>query len=484
MAIFEDKKSKEKISQLESDRKKLWDKFNQLEKDNKALAQLVEKRSPDYEKEAAQSSRAAATFRNKAEQRLNEANAFVQKISNNLDISSTKIEELSKLEESVLVLKEEVTEVKDRVLETEAELLKNIQVLESKIETFNDFFEEYPDLDTQLEQVSNDLTTITENVGKSSASVQQINKRKQDLDNLYREVFGYSETNDEGEDVKIEGLKDELEESYSDLEQKIEEAFDTVKILSENSHKSYADFEKEHKERYDKINKEIESLLPAAMTAGLSSAFSKKKEDEVKSAATLQVNFTRGIYFLIAVSCLPFLVSIYFLYEQVSLNEVINRLPRMVLAIVPMYIPVLWFTYSANKKLNLSKRLIEEYSHKEVLSKTYEGLSKQITGLTNDEQSLELKYRLLSNFLQVSSENPGKLISNYEASDHPVMEALEQSYKFQIALDKLGNIPGLRKVAAILENRARKKIDKKAEIIEEALTMGDPSNDDNEPENS
>lgn len=484
MAIFEDKKSKEKISQLEADRKKMWDKLHQLEKDNKVLGQLVEKKTSDYEKEAATHSRKTAEFRNRVEQRLNEADNFVRKISNNLDISSTKIEELSKLEQSALALTQEVTQVKDRVLETEIELFENVQILESKIKTFNDFFEEYPDLDTQLEQVSNDLTTITENVGKSSASVQQINKRKQDLDNLYREVFGYSGKNEEGEDVKIEGLKDELEEGYSDLEQKIEEAFDTVKILSESSHKSYADFEKEHKERYDKINKEIESLLPAAMTAGLSSAFSKKKEDEVKSAATLQVNFTRGIYFLIAVSCLPFFVSIYFLYDQVPLNEVINRLPRMVLAIVPMYIPVLWFTYSANKKLNLSKRLIEEYSHKEVLSKTYEGLSKQITGLTNDEQSLELKYRLLSNFLQVSSENPGKLISNYEASDHPVMEALEQSYKFQIALDKLENIPGLGKVAAILENRARKKIDKKAEIIEEALTMGDPSIDDNEPENS
>src|SRR5690606_6014691 len=133
--------------------------------------------------------------------------------------------------------------------------------------------------------------------------------------------------------------------------------------------------------------------------------------------------------------------------------------PRMVLAIIPMYIPILWFTYSANKKLNLSKRLIEEYAHKEVLSKTYEGLSKQINNLDNDEQTSELKYRLLSNFLQVTSENPGKLISNYESSDHPVMEALEQSYKFQLAIDKLDGIPGLGKVAAILESNSKKKLE-------------------------
>src|SRR5690606_22494163 len=97
--------------------------------------------------------------------------------------------------------------------------------------------------------------------------------------------------------------------------------------------------------------------------------------------------------------------------------------------------------------------------HKEVLSKTYEGLATQISNINNPDHSEDLRFRLLSNFLQVSSENPGKLISNYEASDHPVMEALEQSYKFQLALDKLESIPGLGKVAAILERKAKRKLD-------------------------
>src|SRR5690606_38175611 len=146
---------------------------------------------------------------------------------------------------------------------------------------------------------------------------------------------------------------------------------------------------------------------------------------------------SQGIYLLIGVSFIPLIVSIVFLSMGIDLIEVIRRIPRLVLAIIPMYIPVLWLAYSANKKLNLSKRLIEEYAHKEVLSRTYEGLSTQIASIQNPEQSEELKFRLLANFLQVSSENPGKLISNYEASDHPIMEALEQSYKFQIAMDRL-----------------------------------------------
>ena len=110
------------------------------------------------------------------------------------------------------------------------------------------------------------------------------------------------------------------------------------------------------------------------------------------------------------------------------------------------------------------------------MSRTYEGLSNQISNIGDKDQSEELKVRLLTNFLQASSENPGKLISNYETSDHPIMEALEQSYKLQIAFEKLDGIPGLGKVAALLEKSAKKKLVEKAEKIEKALS--DEKNDD------
>ncbi|WP_176454192.1 hypothetical protein [Siphonobacter sp. BAB-5385] len=166
---------------------------------------------------------------------------------------------------------------------------------------------------------------------------------------------------------------------------------------------------------------------------------------------------------------IPLVISILFLLQGFKLEDVIMKSPRLVLAIIPMYIPILWFTYSASKKMNLSKRLIEEYAHKEVLSKTYEGLSTQISNIIDKDQSEELKVRLLSNFLQISSENPGKLISNYETSDHPIMEALEQSYKFQLTLERLEGIPGFGKLAAILESKSKNKLNHRKEKIENLL---------------
>jgi len=98
---------------------------------------------------------------------------------------------------------------------------------------------------------------------------------------------------------------------------------------------------------------------------------------------------------LIGVSLLPVGVSIFFLAKNTSMLDVIDKLPRLILGIVPMYIPPLWFTYSVSKKLNLSKRLIEEYAHKEVLSRTYEGLSNQIANIGDKNQSEELKISCL-----------------------------------------------------------------------------------------
>jgi len=465
MGIFDGKSGKQ-LEYLEDERKKLWGRLIEAENSHKALQKEVQKKASDSEKEAAQSSKKAAEFKNKTEQRLEEASQLVRSIKTQSGTATATLTEIQ-------AIQVQIEESKVSVLADIQQIQTDSLTLAERIVIIDKFLEKYPELDDQLSEVEINISAIEANLEKSAVTLTAINKRKKDIDDVYQQVFGYSETNTDGTTTKIEGLKDELDNAYEQLSSDVKEALEEVETINNDYKSKYEEFEKNHTEKYKAINEEIAALLPNALTAGLSAAFSKKKAEEVDSSNTLQGRFSLGIYILIGVSFLPFVVSALFLYQGVSLLDAINRLPRLVLAIVPMYIPVLWFTYSANKKLNLSKRLIEEYAHKEVLSKTYEGLSKQITGLTDPAQSDELKFRLLTNFLQVSSENPGKLISNYEASDHPVMEALEQSYKFQIAIDRLEAIPGLGKVAAILESKAKKKLATKKEVIDKALHTDD-----------
>ena len=470
MAIFDNSKSKQ-IEYLEEERKKLWQRLESLEKYADGLKAEIDRRTSDDEKEARQNSRKASEFRNKIEAKLNEANQLVEQLSNELESARKTKNEINDFSNEATQQKLAVDEAKSRLDDAESDFEKKLETINSRIGNIDAIFEKYPDLESQLSDIDAFTVKIEENLEKSGVSLTAINKRKKEIDDLHLEVFGYVQTDeDTGEETKIKGLKGELDSSYEELKNKIGESFENVEKLNDDYKNRYGSFEEEFKSKYKKINDDIASLLPDALTAGLSSAFSNKKDDEVQSSKKLRRNFNIGIFFMVMVSLIPVYISITFLNDGIGLKEVIYEIPRIILAIIPMYIPILWFTISANKKLNLSKRLIEEYSHKEVLSRTYEGLSTQIENLDDPKQSEELRYRLLSNFLQASSENPGKLISNYEASDHPVMEALEQSYKFQMTIDRLEGIPGMGKVAAMLERKAKKKIAAKEEIIDKALS--------------
>lgn len=469
MGIFDGNKS-EQIKYLEDERKKLWDRIIALEKYTLALEKEVKTRTPETEKEAKEHSKRAAEFRNKTEQRLDESIVLVNELKDQLNTAIELKTQTELLSIYVSEVKEKVELSKIQIDNVDAEFQEKVESVEKRIAGIDEIFVKYPDLEQELTEVDAFIQKIEENQKKSSITLSAINTRKTEIDDLHREIFGYTEENESGEKIDVDGSKGELEKAYDKLTDELSDAQKLVDTLKNEYANNYQDFEKTHTGKYEIIIEEIRKLLPNALTAGLSSAFSKKKEDEVAASIQLQNRFILGIYMLIVVSILPFVVSIIFLVQNVKLEDVILRLPRLVLAIVPMYIPALWVTYSASKKLNLSKRLIEEYAHKEVLSRTYEGLSNQISNIGDKDQSEELKVRLLTNFLQASSENPGKLISNYETSDHPIMEALEQSYKLQIAFEKLDGIPGLGKVAAILEKSAKKKLVEKAEKIEKALT--------------
>ena len=162
-------------------------------------------------------------------------------------------------------------------------------------------------------------------------------------------------------------------------------------------------------------------------------------------------------------------MSVWLLFTGSALEDTLLKMPRLVLSILPLYVPVLWVAYSANRKLNLSKRLIEEYTHKEVLSKTFEGLSTQIEEIDNADVAADLRIKLLYNILQVSSENPGKLISDYNKSDHPLMDALDKSAKLANAVENLEKIPGMSKLMSVLDKKAKETLKRNEDKIVQGL---------------
>jgi hypothetical protein len=138
------------------------------------------------------------------------------------------------------------------------------------------------------------------------------------------------------------------------------------------------------------------------------------------------VNFFIAIGALSLISLIPLVLGICLIFKQKETFEVaLQELAKLLPFLLPLYTPAGWVALSSSRKSNLSKRLIEEYTHKEVLSKTFEGLSKQVQDIEEEGVSNEFKLKLLHNLIEVSSENPGQLIQGYNKADHPVVDFVE-----------------------------------------------------------
>ncbi|MCE9550812.1 MAG: hypothetical protein K8R50_07385 [Betaproteobacteria bacterium] len=419
------------IEYLESERQMIWAKIVELQS-------LIEKKTSDYENDAKQASKKCSEYKNKCDATKDEAAQLllnVKKITDDIHQSNVR------------TLITEIQTFRD-------EFLPKKDILITQLEEFDSLFAEYSTYAENLKKLDGISSSADETSMKIETIFKQLAARKKEIDQFYLDIFGYSESDvATGDALLVTGLKDELEKTFSEL--KI--SFETFSI---NKNNEFNDTLSKWKTEQSQLANKVKSLLPDALTAGLCSAYSKKKEDEISESKALDRVFKKYVYGLIGISFIPFTISIYLLIQGISLDETILKIPRLVLSILPLYVPVLWVAISANRKMNLSKRLIEEYTHKEVLSKTFEGLANQIQDIEDSDIANDLKTRLLYNILEVSSENPGKLISNYNKSDHPLMDALDKSVKLTNAIEHLSKIPGMSKLVNVLDNKSKLTLEK------------------------
>lgn len=331
-----------------------------------------------------------------------------------------------------------------------------------------------------LKKTAQDANAESENI---KSLLTHSMKRKAEFDELHKTLFGHEISDTEGNSQRVDGLRDELSKTYNSLKEDLEnldktaaEAIERVEGAQRFTRSAQNDefnsaLEKGKAELKD-VSDQLAALLPGALAAGLSAAYDSKKNEEARSLATHEGNFMKAVFGLVLISLIPFGVDVHLLARGDELTKVLQGTPQLILAILPLYFPVLWMAYSSNKRLNLSKRLIEEYTHKSVLGKTFSGLSNQIESLSQEGGvKAELRTRLLFNVLQVSAENPGKLITDYNKSDHPLMDVLEKSTRLSESIDSLSKIPGLSAVAKALSERRDSLLREQAQKVEEGVAV-------------
>lgn len=376
---------------------------------------------------------------------------------------------------------------------------KASEEIAEKIKSINDYLSQSEDLPQSVADTQRLLEESKVLSDKIANTLNHSINKKSEIDKLVVEILGEDLKSEDGKVEHIDGLKDDLQRAYDEVATKTEALKATVeketsaiftqhKELLETRLTEFDRLISTSSAKFTEVKNQLTGLLPGAMAEGLSAAYEKKKEDESIALKASEQKFFWAICLMVLVSLIPFGADFYLLGIQgKDFVQVIKDTPSLVVAILPLYFPVLWMAYSANKRINLSKRLIEEYTHKAVLGKTFSGLSNQIDLLPQQsEVKEELRTQLLFNILQVSAENPGKLISNYNKSDHPLMDALENSAKLSDAVDSLSRIPGFASLAKKLGEKTEELLETQRKKVEAGLlaqvTLSAKNRDDARPE--
>jgi hypothetical protein len=469
------------------------DEFNSFQSSILSRLASVEAEVKQRPADAEQQARNAATNASALEQQVRASAGAVQTALNELSQYKTAaLQELQGLQAEKAASAAKSTTLDQQINDSQAAFSQFVEAKTIADAQITDVAQKTAQSNTILSQVSElpDVLKNTQDLFSESKALAESIKallthatsRKSEIDELHKKILGQDLAGEEGKSEHIDGLKDELDKSYralSEQAQNLTMSIDALtssiagkhdQALAERNHQ-FEDFLSKSTSRYESINEQLIGLLPGSMAAGLSAAYEKKKEEESESLKQFEKSFKLAIFIMACISSIPLAVDIYLLaFEGKSLVQVIKDTPNLIIAILPIYFPVLWLAYSTNKKLNLSKRLIEEYTHKSVLGKTFSGLSNQIETLPHQSAvKEELRTRLLFNVLQVSAENPGKLITDYNKADHPIMEALENSGKLSDSMEALAKIPGFSSIAKKISERSEKIIAAQVEKVEKGL---------------
>lgn len=294
--------------------------------------------------------------------------------------------------------------------------IRNLESLAEGIYTkINDYKDQLFQDDTRGQAISTQiqeaLTDATDNSEQIVKLLKNADMRLVELQKFYDMIFGKPSSDDEGQPVG--GLKDELQRRRAELDK----------------------FKHEQEVRYQALNDEIETLLPGATSAGLTTAYSQMKSsfDETIKANT-QI-FYASILGLFAISLISITSRIYwFGIDWVDLKDLSNLWSNFAYKL-PLALPVIWLAFFASKRRSEAQRLQQEYAHKEALAKSYQSYKTQIEqlGLANND----LMQHLLKSAIDAIAFNASTTLETKHGDKSPLHEALDKALSAPDALQKI-----------------------------------------------
>ncbi|CAE6707867.1 hypothetical protein [Candidatus Nitrotoga fabula] len=221
-----------------------------------------------------------------------------------------------------------------------------------------------------------------------------VEQKEDDLAEFHTKIFG--KLNED--DIREGGLEKDFE--------------DRITMLGQ--------FENKQVDKYNALNKQIESLLPGATSAGLAAAYGELKRSFNKPIQYATVVFLMSIVLMFFVAILSsFKIGGDHWFELYNFDTWESVLKGLVHK-TPIYVPIIWLAFVASKRRSEYQRLQQEYAHKEALAKSYDSYKKQLESL--DDQDKSMQKELIRKAVDAIAYNASQTLDGHHGDKHPVQD--------------------------------------------------------------
>ena len=317
-------------------------------------------------------------------------------------------EQSAKLYESIAVSQKNIQSLEKTFFEGSEDKKSLQDETDDLINEITDKYSEiknyYKELTTGDEEKGSIILQIKEAKDKAFENAEEIKKQKVSSEQVvsrlkffHTDIFG--KKNDKGE---LEGgLEQEIEKRKKEL----------VSLIAKQE------------TTYDELCAKINDLLPGATSAGLASAYKESKEkfeEPIKSYSRL-FYISLGLLFVIAGTLVIDKIGLWFI-NFADAGDPIKLLTSLIYRL-PIVSPVLWLAIFSTKRRSEVQRLEQEYAHKEVVTKSYEGFKKQIDGLNTKDDAL--MKQLLETAIESIAFNASNTLDKKHGDKLPIQEIIK-----------------------------------------------------------
>ncbi len=299
--------------------------------------------------------------------------------------------------------------------------------------------EKLKELQTTLEQIKQRANEIEQKINNSQVSLDQISQHKTSAEQWRGEIETIKNQSTEARG-EIEALKEEIEETKDELTEKLnavevkKEDIDKffIKIFGEedeqgkqsgglstrlNQKEKEADtFLNAQEKKYKELFEKIESLLPGAASTGLAKAYYDQKISYKWPIRAWAIVFVLALVGVFITGLLSYENGIKLSFEEL-LN--VEQATSKLIARIPFFFALIWLAAFSSKQYRQNKRLEQEYAHKEVLAKSYQGYKRELESQGKTAADKEIIAALHKVLVATIAKNPSEIMDDGRKDDTP-----------------------------------------------------------------